>query len=159
MSLFARRRRRRQSRLPYPHFDPPSDTSPFHHPHDTVIDPTRKACSFVYEADYRSWDDWVPENRLRKLSPENRELANNLRHEMLAQQRAARAQTQPVKKKAQGSTRGSEERQTSVAAAAPRGQKRMRDNDLEKVRAPHSPKPQSLHSLHNLYTHLNYEHD
>lgn len=81
----------------------------------------------------RSWDDWVPEDRLRKLSPENRELANNLRHEMLAAQRAARAQPPPTKKKAQGSARGSEERQTSVSAAAPRGQKRMRDNDLEKV--------------------------
>jgi mortality factor 4-like protein 1 len=84
---------------------------------------------------FGSWDDWVPEDRLRKLSPENRELANNLRHEMLAQQRAARAQPQPVKKKAQGSARGSEERQTSVTAP-PRGQKRMRDNDLEKVSVP-----------------------
>lgn len=79
-----------------------------------------------------SWDDWVPEDRLRKLSPENRELANNLRHEMLQAQRAARAQPPPAKKKVQGSTRGSEERQTSVSAA-PRGQKRMRDQDLEKV--------------------------
>lgn len=82
-----------------------------------------------------SWDDWVPEDRLRKLTPENRELANNLRHEMLQAQRAARAQPQPVKKKAQGSARGSEERQTSVSAA-PRGQKRMRDQDLEKVYLP-----------------------
>jgi mortality factor 4-like protein 1 len=81
-----------------------------------------------------SWDDWVPEDRIRKLSPENRELANNLRHEVLTAQRAARAQPQPPKKKAQGSARGSEERQTSVTAA-PRGQKRMRDNDLEKVSA------------------------
>jgi mortality factor 4-like protein 1 len=82
-----------------------------------------------------SWDDWVPEDRLRKLSPENRELANNLRHEVIAAQRAARAQPMPPKKKAQGSARGSEERQTSVSAAPPRGQKRMRDNELEKVSA------------------------
>ena len=54
---------------------------------------------------------------------------------MLQAQRAARQVVQPVKKKAQGSTRGSEERQTSVAAA-PRGQKRMRDQDLEKVCLP-----------------------
>ncbi|KAH7075464.1 MRG-domain-containing protein [Paraphoma chrysanthemicola] len=95
-----------------------------------------KKSGFQYKVHYKgwknTWDDWVPEDRLRKLSPENRELANSLRHEMLAAQRAARAQPQPVKKKAQGSTRGSEERQTSVSAAAPRGQKRMRDNDLEK---------------------------
>lgn len=51
---------------------------------------------------------------------------------MLAAQRAARAQPAPAKKKAQGSVRGSEERQSSVTAA-PRGQKRVRDNDLEKV--------------------------
>jgi mortality factor 4-like protein 1 len=54
---------------------------------------------------------------------------------MLQAQRAARAQPPPVKKKAHGSTRGSEERQTS-ASAAPRGQKRMRDQDLEKVCSP-----------------------
>ncbi|KAF2624203.1 NuA4 histone acetyltransferase complex, Eaf3/MRG15 subunit [Macroventuria anomochaeta] len=94
-----------------------------------------KKTGFQYKIHYKgwknTWDDWVPEDRLRKLSPENREMANQLRHEMLQAQRAARAQPQPVKKKAQGSTRGSEERQTSVSAA-PRGQKRMRDHDLEK---------------------------
>ncbi|KAJ4311030.1 Esa1p-associated factor [Neodidymelliopsis sp. IMI 364377] len=94
-----------------------------------------KKSGFQYKVHYKgwknTWDDWVPEDRLRKLSPENRELANNLRHEMLNAQRAARAQAAPAKKKAQGSTRGSEERQTSVSAA-PRGQKRMRDQDLEK---------------------------
>lgn len=94
-----------------------------------------KKSGFQYRVHYKgwknTWDDWVPEDRLRKLSPENRELANNLRHEMLAAQRAARAQPLPSKKKVQGSTRGSEERQTSVSAA-PRGQKRMRDHDLEK---------------------------
>ncbi|KAH6869932.1 hypothetical protein J4E91_008534 [Alternaria rosae] len=97
-----------------------------------------KKNGFEYRVHYKgwknTWDDWVPEDRLRKLSPENRELANNLRHEMLAAQRAARAQPAPAKKKAQGSARGSEERQTSVTAA-PRGQKRVRDNDLEKEEA------------------------
>lgn len=83
--------------------------------------------------DTRSWDDWVEEDRLRKLTPENRELANSLKHAVLEQQRAARAQAQPTKKKQQTSTRGSEERQTPVQAAQPRGQKRMRDQDLEKV--------------------------
>ena len=83
--------------------------------------------------DTHSWDDWVEEDRLRKLTPENRELANSLKHAVLEQQRAARAQAQPTKKKQQTSTRGSEERQTPVQAAQPRGQKRMRDHDLEKV--------------------------
>jgi hypothetical protein len=93
-----------------------------------------------------SWDDWVPQDRLRKLTPENRELANNLRHEMLQAQRAARAAPPPVKKKAQGSSRGSEERQTSVSAA-PRGQKRMRDQDLEKVCLMSRPQHARNHAL------------
>ncbi|KAJ4333340.1 Esa1p-associated factor [Ascochyta clinopodiicola] len=95
-----------------------------------------KKTGFQYKVHYKgwknTWDDWVPEDRLRKLTTENRELANNLRHEMLQAQRAARAQPLPTKKKAQGSARGSEERQTSVSAP-PRGQKRMRDQDLEKI--------------------------
>lgn len=82
---------------------------------------------------HHSWDDWVEEDRLRKLTPENRELANSLRHAVLEQQRAQRAQAQPMKKKAQTSTRGSEERQTPAQTVQPRGQKRMRDHDLEKV--------------------------
>ncbi|KAF1829982.1 NuA4 histone acetyltransferase complex, Eaf3/MRG15 subunit [Decorospora gaudefroyi] len=94
-----------------------------------------KKNGFEYRVHYKgwknTWDDWVPEDRLRKLSEENRILATALRAEMLAAQRAARAQPAPSKKKAQGSTRGSEERQSSVTAA-PRGQKRVRDNDLEK---------------------------
>lgn len=81
-----------------------------------------------------SWDDWVPEDRLRKLTPENRDLANSLRQAMLQAQREARAIPTTTKKNAKGSTRGSEERQTSVAAAAgPRGQKRGRDYEIEKV--------------------------
>lgn len=77
----------------------------------------------------------MEEDRLRKLTPENRELAHSLRQAVLEQQRAARAQAVPAKKKTQTSTRGSEERQTPVQAAPPRGQKRMRDQDLEKVSA------------------------
>jgi len=101
-----------------------------------LVDADDKKSGFQYRVHYKgwknTWDDWVPEDRLRKLSPENRELANNLRHEMLAAQRAARAQPLPAKKKTQGSARGSEERQTSASAVAPRGQKRLRDHDLEK---------------------------
>ncbi|KAF2258637.1 NuA4 histone acetyltransferase complex, Eaf3/MRG15 subunit [Lojkania enalia] len=100
------------------------------------VDGDDKRSGFQYKVHYKgwknTWDDWVPEDRLRKLTPENRELSNNLRHEMLTAQRAAKAAPAPSKKKVQGSTRGSEERQTSVAAAGSRGQKRLRDQDLEK---------------------------
>ena len=86
-----------------------------------------------------SWDDWVPEDRLRKLTPENKELAHNLRHDMLQAQRSQRALPTSHKKKAHSSTRGSEERQTSVAAGTgPRGQKRGRDYEIEKVSQAHT---------------------
>ncbi|KAF2107272.1 mortality factor 4-like protein-like protein 1 [Lophiotrema nucula] len=102
-----------------------------------TVDGDDKKSGFQYKVHYKgwknTWDDWVPEDRLRKLTQENRELANNLRHEMLAAQRAAKAQPAPTKKQPKGSGRGSEERQTSVAAPGPRGQKRFRDQDLEKV--------------------------
>ncbi|KAF2005069.1 NuA4 histone acetyltransferase complex, Eaf3/MRG15 subunit [Amniculicola lignicola CBS 123094] len=97
--------------------------------------------SFEYKVHYKgwknTWDDWVPEDRLRKNTPEQRELSNNLRHAVLEAQRAAKQAQAPGKKKPQGSARGSEERQNSVAAA-PRGQKRMRDQDLEKEDDYHS---------------------
>ncbi|KAF2017019.1 histone acetylase complex subunit [Aaosphaeria arxii CBS 175.79] len=125
---------------------------------DLKPDSSDKKNGYEYKVHYKgwknTWDDWVPEDRLRKITPENRELANQLRHEMLAAQRAARAQPPPSKRKPQGSTRGSEERQTSVAATAgPRGQKRVRDHDLEKEEAFQSrrsiriPMPDRLKSL------------
>lgn len=68
---------------------------------------------------------------------------------------AQRAQTQPAKKKVQGSTRGSEDRQTSVSTAAPRGQKRVRDYDLEKV-SPCVQRPLS-YSLERKSDHVTFE--
>lgn len=93
---------------------------------------------------------------MRKITQENRDLANSLRQEMLAIQRAARAQPAPTttKKKPQGSTRGSEERQTSVSAApGPRGQKRLREQDLEKVSLS-SVSCLHLFNMRFIYSHL-----
>lgn len=101
------------------------------------VDPNDKKSAYQYKVHYKgwknTWDDWVPEDRLRKLTPENKELAHNLRHDMLQAQRSQRALPTSHKKKAHSSTRGSEERQTSVAAGTgPRGQKRGRDYEIEK---------------------------
>lgn len=90
-----------------------------------------------------SWDDWVPQDRLRKLTDENKQLAQDLKHESDAahRQRAAPTKATPAstKKKAAGSdlssTRGSEERHSSVPAIG-RGQKRGRDFEIEKVGNP-----------------------
>ena len=90
-----------------------------------------------------SWDDWVPQDRLRKLTDDNRELAANLRRE-LVQQSAPKAVPKSTGKTRRGqgseigSGRGSEERTSSVPAAGGRGSKRARDNDIEKVRGTRS---------------------
>ena len=71
----------------------------------------------------------MPAERLRKLTDENREIANNLMRE-------SRPQQSKKQKKNAGSdlssTRDSEERQFTPAFG--RGGKRGRDNDIEKVR-------------------------
>ena len=83
------------------------------------------------------WDDWVPQDRLRKYNDENLELSKNLRQEMNAQRRAAaKPMTATVTRKRDlntGSARGSEER-TAPAAAPTRGTKRGREYEgIDKV--------------------------
>ena len=92
-----------------------------------------------YSYKYR-WDDWVPQDRLRKLNDENKELAQNLKKELDALRRASAPQPKSatLKKRAAAgsdlsSTRDSEERHSSVPVTG-RGQKRGRgDNEIEKV--------------------------
>ncbi|KAF2214604.1 hypothetical protein CERZMDRAFT_110225 [Cercospora zeae-maydis SCOH1-5] len=69
-----------------------------------------------YKGWKNTWDDWVPQERLRKFTDENKELAQNLKKDMDAQRRAASGI----------SARGSEDR-SSVAPPPPRGTKRSRD--------------------------------
>ncbi|EYE99835.1 MRG family protein [Aspergillus ruber CBS 135680] len=80
-----------------------------------------------------TWDDWVPQDRLRKFTDENRELATTLRREAESAFRQRNAKPTPSSKRRGGSdrssARGSEERQMSVPA---RGTKRGRDNEIEK---------------------------
>lgn len=89
-----------------------------------------------YKGWKNTWDDWVPEDRLRKLNEENKGLATHLRAEFMALQRPAKPSiSAATKKKTAGSdlssTRGSEERHASLPTTG-RGQKRGRDNDIEK---------------------------
>lgn len=80
-----------------------------------------------------SWDDWVLEDRLRKATEENRELAANLRREVEAAARQKNAKP-TAKKRAmsdRSSVRDSEERGNSVPG---RASKRARgETDIEKV--------------------------
>lgn len=85
------------------------------------------------------WDDWVPQDRLRKLTDENRELASDLRREAQSSQaidKGKPVKTTASKKRAHdsefGSGRGSED--PHGAGPSGRGGKRARgDNDIEKV--------------------------
>lgn len=83
------------------------------------------------------WDDWVPQDRLRKFSEENKELAYSLKQDLKREMDKTRAAPKYAsRKKTAGSDfssiRGSEERHSSVPVTG-RGTKRGRDMDLEKV--------------------------
>ena len=83
-----------------------------------------------------SWDDWVPQDRLRKFTEENKELAQDLKREMDDSRARAAPKSTASKKKTAGSdlssARGSEERHSSLPVTG-RGSKRGRDNEIEKV--------------------------
>ncbi|KAL8763249.1 MAG: hypothetical protein Q9184_000889 [Pyrenodesmia sp. 2 TL-2023] len=94
---------------------------------------------FRYRVHYKgwknTWDDWVENDRLRKLNDENREIAQALKRQYLE---STQKSTKPTVSKRKGlpsdlgSTRGSEERHASAPATG-RGQKRGRNPDLEEV--------------------------
>ncbi|RMZ91632.1 hypothetical protein DV736_g1124, partial [Chaetothyriales sp. CBS 134916] len=104
-------------------------------------DPKDKTSPFEYRVHYKgwknTWDDWVLQDRLRKFTEDNKELAANLKRELI-QQSQPKSAVKPVQPRSRkqgsdfGSGRGSEERHSSVPAGA-RGTKRGRDNDIEKT--------------------------
>ena len=83
-----------------------------------------------------SWDDWVPHDRLRKFTEENKELAQDLKRELDDSRARAAPKSASTKKKTAGSdfssARGSEERHSSLPVTG-RGSKRGRDTEIEKV--------------------------
>ncbi|KAK4696630.1 hypothetical protein P7C71_g1322, partial [Lecanoromycetidae sp. Uapishka_2] len=100
-----------------------------------------KNSPFQYRVHYKgwknTWDDWVPQDRLRKLNDENRELASNLKREIFQLNNPGKVQPNKTKKAASSdfsSNRGSEDRHLTPAATG-RGQKRGRDTEIEKRKA------------------------
>lgn len=95
---------------------------------------------FNYRIHYKgwknTWDDWVPQDRVRKFNDENRELAAQLSQ---AARESAQKSSKPVKKAGPkngsdfSSARGSEERTGGAATLSGRGPRRARDFDLEPV--------------------------
>ncbi|TKA83214.1 hypothetical protein B0A55_00663 [Friedmanniomyces simplex] len=105
-----------------------------------VKDPNDKKDGYVYRVHYKgwknTWDDWVPQERLRKFTDENKELASNLKKDMDAQRRAASgkpASTSTTKKRPYGSelagssARGSEDRSSAIPQPPRGGTKRGRE--------------------------------
>jgi hypothetical protein len=87
----------------------------------------------------KSWDDWVPQDRVRKFTDENKELAAQLHNQMkMLQSKAPKSVGKGQGKRgANGSdfssARGSEERGSVAAAPGRGGPRRNRDYDLEHV--------------------------
>lgn len=131
----------------------PSSSPPSSPPVNPVVDkspptpePQRRSLRNIEKASVNAfqtrWDDWVPQDRLRKLTEDNRELAASLRRDVMqaeSRQRNTKPSTSSKKGRAQGSEigsgRGSEERHSSVPAGG-RGTKRGKDNEIEKVDIP-----------------------
>ncbi|KAM0706495.1 hypothetical protein Q7P35_005822 [Cladosporium inversicolor] len=103
-------------------------------------DPNDKGDGYVYKIHYKgwknTWDDWVSQERIRKLTDENKELAANLRKDMDAQRRATSGKpsiASATKKRGLGSdapgssARGSEDRSSVAPPPPPRGTKRARE--------------------------------
>lgn len=115
--------------------------------------------SYRYRIHYKgwknTWDDWVENDRLRKLNDENREIAQALKRQYLE---STQKTTKPTASKRKGlpsdlgSTRGSEERNASAPATG-RGQKRGRNADLDEEESFHTrpmikiPVPDYIKSL------------
>lgn len=86
-----------------------------------------------------SWDDWVPQDRVRKFTDENKDLASQLlaQFKMLQSGKASKQTKKGTGARAAGSdvgsARGSEERTAGATTASGRGPRRARDFDLEQV--------------------------
>ncbi|EGS23103.1 uncharacterized protein CTHT_0015920 [Thermochaetoides thermophila DSM 1495] len=109
------------------------------------IMPAENGEGWQYKIHYKgwksSWDDWVPQDRVRKFTDENKELAAQLVAQYKALQQGKNSK-QPKKGGAKGaaaaasdgnSGRGSEERGAGGTTSSGRGPRRARDYDLEQV--------------------------
>ena len=103
------------------------------------IQPAEEGEGFQYKIHYKgwknTWDDWVPVDRIRKFTEENRDLASQLHSQMKSlQQKNAKQAKKNVKANGADSARGSEERSAGVVApGGGRGPRRAREYDLEQV--------------------------
>ncbi|KAL7624163.1 Esa1p-associated factor [Parahypoxylon ruwenzoriense] len=106
---------------------------------EVSVKPGQKPEDAQYRIHYKgwkaSWDDWVSQDRIRKFTEDNKQLANQL-------QAQARMRTQGPKGGKKGtktngsemsSARGSEERAAGASSFGGRGPRRGRDYELESL--------------------------
>lgn len=104
------------------------------------IQPNEEGDGWLYKIHYKgwksSWDDWVSQDRIRKFTDENKELASQLRQQSKLHQSGKTASKNPKKMTGRGSdlgsARGSEERMPAATTTG-RGPRRTRDYELEHV--------------------------
>ncbi|KFY82484.1 hypothetical protein V500_10514 [Pseudogymnoascus sp. VKM F-4518 (FW-2643)] len=119
-----------------------------------------EAGSWQYKIHYKgwknTWDDWVPQDRVRKFTEENKQLAAQLHEQMKALQgKPAPSTSKSAKSKGRAngsdfsSARGSEERGSMAAQGGGRAPRRLRDYDLEqtKLELQHNNPQASLHQV------------
>jgi mortality factor 4-like protein 1 len=112
---------------------------------DTI--PAESGDGWQYKIHYKgwksSWDDWVPQDRVRKFTDENKDLAAQLLAQFKSLQSGKTAKQSAKKGPAassrapngsdMSSARGSEERTAGAATTTGRGPRRARDYELEQV--------------------------
>jgi mortality factor 4-like protein 1 len=113
-----------------------------------VMAPETSENGWLYKVHYKgwksTWDDWVGEDRIRKFTDENKDLASQLlaQYKMLQSGKTTKpsAKKGPAASRApngsdMSSARGSEERTAGATTATGRGPRRARDYELEQVSA------------------------
>ncbi|KAI1780864.1 MRG-domain-containing protein [Hypoxylon cercidicola] len=113
-----------------------------------IIEVTVKSGQKPEDAQYRihykgwkaSWDDWVSQDRIRKFTEENKQLANQLAAQARARTQGAKGGKKSAKANGSemSSARGSEERVAGSSSFGGRGPRRGRDYELESEDAFHS---------------------
>ncbi|KAI1816427.1 MRG-domain-containing protein [Poronia punctata] len=113
---------------------------------EVKIEPGKKAEDAQYRIHYKgwkaSWDDWVTQDRIRKLTEDNKLLATQLATQARMRAPGAKGGAKKIGTKAAGSemssARGSEERAAASTSFAGRGPRRGRDFELETEEAFHA---------------------
>lgn len=106
---------------------------------EVSVKPGQKPDDAQYRIHYKgwkaSWDDWVSQDRIRKFTEDNKQLASQL--QLQARMRAQGSKGGKKGVKANGSemssARGSEERAAGSSSFGGRGPRRGRDYELENV--------------------------